>query len=139
MSKNLNWQDIGGPERESRLETGSSFPAYPATQPPLAMTTVQGLVDRPFPTSGRTLMRRPPVQLLGPDGQAAALVIVELRPLVSELLAQDTVLFLNMVDHILLPLVQPAREGNRKQAKGIKCRAHYAMLTPQELDRGARN
>ena len=33
--------DVGGPERESRLETGFSSPAYPAMQPPLAMTTVQ--------------------------------------------------------------------------------------------------
>jgi hypothetical protein len=29
-------------------------------------------------------------------------------------LAQDTVLFLKIVDHILLPLVQPARKRNQK-------------------------
>jgi hypothetical protein len=28
----------------------------------------------------------------------------------------------------LLPLVQPACKGNQKPAKGIKRRAHYAML-----------
>src|SRR5215472_13405860 len=36
------------PERGSCLETGFSSPGYPATQPPLAMTAVQGLVDRRF-------------------------------------------------------------------------------------------
>ena len=61
MSKNLNQVEIGGPERGSCLETGFSSPAYPATQPPLAMTTVQGLVDRPFPDK----WPYPPVVLIG--------------------------------------------------------------------------
>src|ERR1700752_516072 len=52
MSKNLNQVDIGGPERGSCLETGFSSLACPATQPPLAITTVQGFVDRSIPTSG---------------------------------------------------------------------------------------
>ena len=46
MSKNLNQVDIGGPKRGSCLETGFSSPVYPATQPALAMTTVQGWTAR---------------------------------------------------------------------------------------------
>jgi hypothetical protein len=53
MSKNLNQMDVGGPERGSCSETGFSSPAYPATQPPLAMTTRAGIGGSPFPTSGR--------------------------------------------------------------------------------------
>ena len=62
--QNLNQVDIGGPERGSCLETGFSSPAYPPTQPPLAMTTAQPPLSTttharmgqiaPFPTSGRT-------------------------------------------------------------------------------------
>ena len=69
----------------------------------------------------------------------SALIVVKAQPLVSQLFKRDPVLFLKIVDDILLPLVQPACKGNQKQAKGIKCRAHYAMLTPPELDKGARN
>ena len=42
-------------------------------------------------------------------------------------LAQDTVLFLKIVDHIFLPLVQPARKRNQKQPKGIKRRTHVVI------------
>ena len=83
-------------------------------------------------------MKDAPAQFLGSDRQASTLVVVKTQPLASKLFAQDAVLFLKIVDNILLSLVQPACQGNQKQPKGIKCRAHYAMLT-QELDKGARN
>ena len=88
---------------------------------------------------GRQIMKHAPAQFLGPDCQASALIVIEMQPLASQLLSQHAVLFLKIVDDILLPLVQPACKGNQKQAKGIKCRAQAPLLTPPELDKGARN
>ena len=59
-------------------------------------------------------MQHAPAQLLGPHGQASALIVIKMQPLASELLAQDAGLFLKIIDGLLLPLVQPAREGNQK-------------------------
>jgi hypothetical protein len=54
---------------------------------------------------GAQLLKRPPAQLLGPHGQASALVVIKMQPLASQLLAQDAVLFLKIVDDVLLLLV----------------------------------
>jgi hypothetical protein len=61
MSKNLDHVDIGGPERGCCLETGFSSPAYPATQPPLAMTARAGIGGSPV-FDKRSY---PPVVLIG--------------------------------------------------------------------------
>src|SRR5215471_4161080 len=51
------------------------------------------------------LMQHAPAQLLGPHGQAPALIVVEAQPLASELFAENVVLLLEIVDDILLLLV----------------------------------
>jgi hypothetical protein len=53
-------------------------------------------------------MKHTPAQFLGSDRQASALIIAKAQPLASELFAQDTVLFLKILDDGLLPLVQEA-------------------------------
>ena len=59
------------------------------------------------------IIKHTPAQFLGPDRQASALIVIEMQPLGSELLAQDAVLFLKIVEGLLLPLVKPASEGNQ--------------------------
>jgi len=61
---------------------------------------------------GAQLMKHPPAQFLGPDGQGAALVVAKAQSLTSQLLAQHAILFLKIVDDLLLLLVQPASQGN---------------------------
>jgi hypothetical protein len=50
-------------------------------------------------------MKHAPAQFLGSDRQASPLIVVKAKPLTFELFAQQTVLFLEIVDHILLSLV----------------------------------
>src|SRR5215472_10135950 len=57
-------------------------------------------------------IKHTPAQFLGPDGQAAALVVAKPQSLTSELLAEHAILFLKVVDDILLSLVHPASQGN---------------------------
>ena len=79
---------------------------------------------------GAQFLKCAPVQLLGPDGQAPTLVVVETHPLTSDLFAQDAVLLIKIVDDVLLVFVQPASEGNQQERKGIECQAHGAILAP---------
>src|SRR6516165_4997650 len=81
-------------------------------------------------------MKHAPASFLGLDRQLSALIVVKAQPLVSQLFTQDPVPFLKIVDDILLPLVQPACKGNQKQAKGIKCRAHYAPANTARTGQG---
>jgi hypothetical protein len=53
-----------------------------------------------------------PAQVLGSNGQAAALVVAKTQPLAPGLPAQHAILFLKIVDDVLVPLVQPASQGN---------------------------
>jgi len=62
-------------------------------------------------------MKHPPAPLLGPDGQAAALLVVATPPLGSELLAQDTLPFPKLVDPILLPWFSARPRGKSKAAE----------------------
>jgi hypothetical protein len=64
-------------------------------------------------------MKYAPAELPGLDGQSTALVIIQARPLSSELLPQHTVLFLEVVDDILLRLAQAAGERDQQQPKRI--------------------
>jgi hypothetical protein len=52
------------------------------------------------------------------------LVIIQAQTLVSELLAQYAVLFLEVIDYVALVLVQPPGERNQQQAKGIECQTY---------------
>ena len=76
-------------------------------------------------------MKHAPARFLGSDRQASTLVIVKTPPLVSELLARDAVLFLKIFDHVLLALVQPAREGNEQSRKGFNA----SCIPPSYSDR----
>jgi hypothetical protein len=46
-------------------------------------------------------MKYTPAQFLSSDRQASSLIVVKAQPLVSELFAPDTVLFVNMIDDVL--------------------------------------
>ena len=59
-------------------------------------------------------MKHAPAQFLGLDGEAPALFVVQAQSLASELFAQDTVFFLEVVDDILLPLAQAAGQRNQQ-------------------------
>ena len=69
-------------------------------------------------------MKHAPTQFLGSDRQTSPLIVVKAQPLASELFAQDTVLFVKILDDVLLALVQEAGQGNQQEPKGIKCQTH---------------
>jgi hypothetical protein len=78
-------------------------------------------------------VQHPAAQLLSLDCQTTALVIVQAQPSIAELFPKHSVFFLEVVDDVFLVLVQPAREGNEQQPKGIKSRTHWAILAPEAL------
>src|SRR6516164_9384033 len=84
-------------------------------------------------------MKHAPAQFLGPDRQASALIVIEMQPLASELFAQHAVFLLQIIDHILLALVQPASEGNQSEPKRIKGQSHGDIVAPQSSLLGAPN
>jgi len=88
---------------------------------------------------GGQFVKHPAAQFPGLDRQTTALVVVQAQPSSAELFPKNSVFFLQVADDILLRLVQSACGGAQKRPKGIKCQAHYAMRTPQELDRRAGN
>jgi hypothetical protein len=64
---------------------------------------------------GGQLMKRPPAPCLGPDRQTTALVVVEALPLAAELLAQHTVLFLQLINDLIAAFGSRSQQG--KSAK----------------------
>jgi hypothetical protein len=56
------------------------------------------------------LAQQPPSQCPGFRGEPTPLVVGEAQPPGADLFAQDTVLFLEIIDDVLLLLVDPARE-----------------------------
>ncbi len=67
-------------------------------------------------------MKHTPTQFLGSDRQPAALIVVKAQPLASELLAQDTVLFLKRVDEVLLLLARKPASEISSSRKGSTAR-----------------
>ncbi|MBK7951179.1 MAG: hypothetical protein IPK00_21070 [Deltaproteobacteria bacterium] len=56
-------------------------------------------------------------QLLGALGEATALYIREAKALSTQLLAKRSVLFLQIVDHVLLGSIHPASQKQRESLK----------------------
>src|SRR5262249_52369063 len=54
---------------------------------------------------GRQIMKQTPAQFLSPHRQASVLIVIEMQPLASQLLAQHAVLLLKIIEGLLLPLV----------------------------------
>src|SRR5215470_2569885 len=54
---------------------------------------------------GRQIMKHAPAQFLSPHRQASVLIVIEMQPLASQLLAQHAVLLLKIIEGLLLPLV----------------------------------
>jgi hypothetical protein len=52
--------------------------------------------------------------------QAAALVVVQANPAPSELFAENAVLFLEVVDHMLLSAVDPAGEHQEEEVECVR-------------------
>jgi hypothetical protein len=71
---------------------------------------------------GLQFLKHPAAQFLGLDGQTPALITIQAQPLVSELLAQHAVLFLEVIDHVALMLVQPAASEISSRRKGSSVR-----------------
>jgi hypothetical protein len=74
-------------------------------------------------------MEHTPAQFLGPNGQAPALVVVQTQPIVSELLAQHAVFFLQVIDHVALVLVQAAGKWDQKESKRVQWDTHRDSVT----------
>src|SRR6516164_5738783 len=71
---------------------------------------VSGLTMAPISWS-----THPPPQVLCLGGQANALIVGEGQPARSELLAEHAILRLEIIDHLVLLLVDPARQGNNEE------------------------
>jgi hypothetical protein len=61
--------------------------------------------------NGSDLLEHPPPEELCLGGQANALIIGEAQPAGAALLAEHAILGLEIVDHVALLLVDPARPG----------------------------
>jgi hypothetical protein len=59
------------------------------------------------------------------------------QPIASELFAQNTVLFLKIHEHVLLPLIQEAGKGNQQEPKRIQYQTHGAIIALKTSAKGA--
>lgn len=59
-------------------------------------------------------------ELLGPDCESAALLVVESQTPIAELLSQHLVLFAEIVNDVLLLLVEPAGESDGDELQRIE-------------------
>jgi hypothetical protein len=117
-------------ELESRVIPGTEIP--------------QGIVNPVFSPDGRSivywsgqegfrahdgsdLLEHSPPQVLRLSGQANALIVGEAQPARSELLAEHAVLSLEIIDHLALLLVDPARQSNNEEAERMRQRRHDAQ------------
>ena len=55
----------------------------------------------------------------GFDGKPTSLVVRKTEPTITELFPQNAIFLYEVLDHVLLPLVQPARNGNDEKRKWI--------------------
>ena len=56
------------------------------------------------------------------------MIIIEPQPTISELLAQYSILFTQILDHILLPLIHPTGQHNHNTLKGIEGFLHRLVI-----------
>ena len=57
------------------------------------------------------------------------LMVRKSQPLITNLLSQNAILLDDVLDDVLLPLVQPARNGNDEKRKWIQTRPHRASVS----------
>src|SRR6516165_5982840 len=73
--------------------------------------------------NGADFPEHPPRQELSFGGQANALIVGEAQPARAELRAEHAILGLEIVDHVALLLVDPARKGKTKELSGYESQA----------------
>jgi hypothetical protein len=61
------------------------------------------------------------------------LIISKAQAAVSELLAQYSVFFTQILDHILLPLIHPAGQHDHKKLKGIHGFLHRLVIVSSQI------
>jgi len=66
---------------------------------------------------------------LGFGGKPTSLVIRKTEPTIAELFTQNAIFLNEVLHHVLLPLVQPARNGNDEKRKWIQTRSHRVSVT----------
>jgi len=70
--------------------------------------------------NGADFPEHPPRQELSFGGQANALIVGEAQPARAELRAEHAILGLEIVDHVALLLVDPARQGHNEELERIR-------------------
>ena len=70
---------------------------------------------------------------MGANCQAATLIIVEPQAAISELLAQYSILFTQILDHILLPLIHPTSQRDHNKLKGIEGFLHCLVIVSSKF------
>jgi len=74
--------------------------------------------------NGADFPEHPPRQELSFGGQANALIVGEAQPARAELRAEHAILGLEIVDHVALLLVDPARQGHNEELERIREGSH---------------
>jgi hypothetical protein len=62
-------------------------------------------------------------------GKPSSLVVGKPEPTITDLLAENAIFLNEVLDHVLLPLIQPARNGNDEKRKWIQTRWHRGSVT----------
>jgi hypothetical protein len=69
---------------------------------------------------GSDLSQESPPQFLGLGCQAATLVVVQPKPATTKLLSQDSILFAEVFDGVLLRLVHPSGHGDQHEPEWVE-------------------
>ncbi len=70
------------------------------------------------------LRQNPTSEPLRFGGKPASLVVCKSESTITHLLPQSAIFLNEVLDHVLLPLIQPARNGNNEKRKWIQTRSH---------------
>ena len=62
-------------------------------------------------------------------GKSTPLVVRKTEPTITELFPQNAIFLYEVLDHVLLPLVQPARDGNDEKRKWVQTRSYRVSVT----------
>jgi len=81
--------------------------------------------------NGADFPEHPPRQELSFGGQANALIVGEAQPARAELRAEHAILGLEIVDHVALLLVDPARQGHNEELERIREPSHELSVSEE--------
>jgi hypothetical protein len=62
-------------------------------------------------------------------GKSTSLVVGKPEPTITDLLPENAIFLNEVLDHVMLPLIQPAPNGNDEKRKWVQTRSHRMSVT----------